>query len=98
MDQEYWIESEPPARKRPAQHDARRTVGHQSRMSPWFALFVGIPTLLFLLLIQNVSDALAGSFMGAFWKTVHPWLVVACSIVLVICAAILAWEMYELWH
>jgi hypothetical protein len=97
QDREYWVESEPPDRqgRRPAQRmeDQRR-----SQLSPRFVLFVFVPTLLFLLLIQAVADALSKSFMGPFWNAIHPWLVVACAITLVISGAILGWHLYLRWH
>lgn len=99
MDQEYWVDSEPPARRnRPAPRGVNPQMEYRSRMSPFLALFVFVPTLLFLLLIQRVSDALSKSFMGRFWDTVHPWLVMACAIMLVISGAIVAWHMYQAWH
>lgn len=95
MDQEYWVESDPPAqRKRPVQQVEEQ----QSRLSPFFALFVFVPTLLFLLLLQAVSDALSNSFARSFWVVAHPWLIVACSIMLIISGGIVTWHIYLAWH
>lgn len=96
MEHEYWVESEPPARRQIPQRGQQQVI-YQSRFHPAFALFVGLPVLLFWILLEHVSDALSRSFAGPLWDTIHPWISWSCGIVVFICGVIVAWQLYLVW-
>jgi hypothetical protein len=90
MDQEheYWVESESPGQRRSRLRQEMMRE-YRSQMAPWFALWIGLPCLLFYLIIQAIS-----ADPGSVWGKVQPWMAGSFLVVALICGAIVAWRMY----
>jgi hypothetical protein len=89
MDQDFeFVESESPQqrRNRLRQEYMRE---YRSQMSGYFALWIGLPCLLFLLIIQAIS-----ADPGSVWGKVQPWMEGSFLVIVLICGAIVAWRMY----
>ncbi len=59
-------------------------------------ILVGLAAGAFLLLVQAISGPIDTTFLAGFWRVVSPWLVGISSVILLICAAAVAWQIHML--
>lgn len=57
-------------------------------------ILVGLAAGLVLLLMQAISGPIDTTFLAGFWRVVSPWLIGISSVVLLICAAAVAWQLH----
>src|SRR5579859_4931056 len=76
----------------PQDRDPERYRGGVLR--PYFALMVGLPVFLFWLILQSANEWLT-LHLKDFWTTVHPWISLACWLVLVPCICVVTWQVFR---
>ena len=61
-----------------------------------FCIMVGLATTLFLLIVQAITGPIETTFLAGFWRVISPWLIGSSSVVLLVCAAAMAWQLHML--
>jgi len=93
QDYEYFVESEPPDRSRRRNRLQRQQhEEYRARMTPYFALWIGLPCLLFFFVVQAIA-----ADPGGVWAKVQPWFEGSFLTVALICFVIVGWRVYFAW-